>query len=167
MVARRRTLLGAIELSSAPIADPPVEAVTTAIREALEVEGIDLLTWSESATSLRARLDFLHRAIGDPWPDVSDVALTRDLESWLGTQLARVRSAQDLRRIDVPVLVAHGDDDQIVPIGASALMSSKLLGNATLKVYQGGDHGYAQTHQDAFNADLLAFIQRGEAKAAA
>ncbi len=99
--ARRRTLLGAIELSSVPITDPPADAVTAAIREALEVEGIDLLTWSESATALRARLDFLHRAIGDPWPDVGDAALTETLESWLGPQLARVRSAQDLRRIDV------------------------------------------------------------------
>ena len=101
MRARRRTLLGAIELSSVPIKDPPADAVTAAIREALEVEGIDLLTWSESATALRARLDFLHRAIGAPWPDVSDDALTETLESWLGPQLARVRSAQDLRRIDV------------------------------------------------------------------
>lgn len=99
--ARRRTLLGAIELSSVPITDPPVDAVTAAIRQALETEGIDLLTWSDSATALRARLDFLHRAIGDPWPDVSDDALTETLESWLGPQLARVRSAQDLRRIDV------------------------------------------------------------------
>jgi non-heme chloroperoxidase len=82
-------------------------------------------------------------------------------------QFSEVDFTEDLKRIDVPVLVAHGDDDQIVPIGASALMSSKLLKNAMLKVYAGGDHGYAQTHQDAFNADLLAFIQRGEAKAAA
>jgi non-heme chloroperoxidase len=73
----------------------------------------------------------------------------------------------DLRKIDVPVLIAHGDDDQIVPIGASALMSVKLLPNATLKVYPGGDHGYAQTHQDAFNADLLAFVQRKDVRTAA
>ncbi|GAA2085481.1 ATP-dependent helicase HrpB [Aeromicrobium halocynthiae] len=101
VLARRRTMLGAIELTSAPIEDPPVEAVTAAIGEALEREGIDLLTWSEAATALRARLDFLHRALGDPWPDVSDEALTANLEAWLGPQLARVRSAKDLRRIDV------------------------------------------------------------------
>ncbi|MEH3032996.1 MAG: ATP-dependent helicase HrpB [Aeromicrobium erythreum] len=101
VVARRRTLLGAIELSSAPIKEPPVESVIAAIREALEAEGIDLLTWSESATALRARLDFLHRTLGDPWPDVGDEALTAGLDAWLGPQLARVRSAQDLRRIDV------------------------------------------------------------------
>lgn len=101
VLARRRTLLGAIELGSVPINDPPVEAVTAAIGEALASDGIDLLTWSESATALRVRLDFLRRALGDPWPDVSDDALTTGLESWLGPQLARVRSPQDLRRIDV------------------------------------------------------------------
>lgn len=101
VLARRRTLLGAIELGSVPISDPPVEAVAQAIGEAVESEGIGLLTWSEAAIALRARLDFLHRAMGDPWPDVSDAALTENLQSWLGPQLARVRSAQDLRRIDV------------------------------------------------------------------
>ena len=101
VVARRRTLLGALELSSVPIGDPPAAAVTSAIRQALADEGIGLLAWSEPATTLRARIDFLHRTLGDPWPDVSDEALTRDLESWVGPQLARVRSAQDLRRVDV------------------------------------------------------------------
>ncbi|WP_229051924.1 ATP-dependent helicase HrpB [Aeromicrobium sp. Leaf350] len=101
VLARRRTLLGAIELGSVPLGDPPVEAVTAAIRGAVESEGIALFTWTEAATALRARLDFLHRALGDPWPDVSDEALTRNLSSWVGPQLMRVRSAQDLRRIDV------------------------------------------------------------------
>ncbi|MGJ9414291.1 ATP-dependent helicase HrpB [Aeromicrobium sp. CF4.19] len=101
VLARRRTLLGAIELGSVSLSDPPTEAVAAAIRGALESDGIGLFVWSEAATALRARLDFLHRALGDPWPDVSDAALTQDLQSWLGPQLARVRSAQDLRRIDV------------------------------------------------------------------
>ena len=101
VLARRRTLLGAIELSSTPLSDPPAQAVSDAIREAVTAEGISLLAWTEAATALRARLDFLHRALGDPWPDVSDGALTESLDSWLGPQLARVRSAQDLRRIDV------------------------------------------------------------------
>src|SRR5690606_15898143 len=94
-------LLGAIELNSLPLSDPPAQAVTEAIRGALAAEGLSLLTWSDAATALRARLDFLHRALGAPWPDVRDAALTEDLEAWLGPQLARVRSAQDLRRIDV------------------------------------------------------------------
>ncbi|MBA4788768.1 MAG: alpha/beta hydrolase [Rhizobiales bacterium] len=65
----------------------------------------------------------------------------------------------DLKRFDKPTLVLHGDDDQIVPIGASALATAKLVPHAVLKVYEGADHGLTQTHQDRFNADLLAFIQ--------
>ncbi|MBP2300688.1 alpha/beta fold hydrolase [Azospirillum picis] len=64
----------------------------------------------------------------------------------------------DLKKIAVPVLVMHGDDDQIVPIADSALLSSKLLPNATLKVYKGFPHGMATTHSDVINADLLAFF---------
>ena len=66
---------------------------------------------------------------------------------------------EDLRRIDIPVLVMHGDDDQIVPIGASAQMSAKLLGKPTLKVYPGLPHGMCTTHADRINADLLAFVK--------
>jgi non-heme chloroperoxidase len=66
---------------------------------------------------------------------------------------------EDLKRFDVPTLIIHGDDDQIVPIGASALISSKIVKNATLKVYEGGPHGVADTHKDRLNADLLAFLR--------
>lgn len=65
----------------------------------------------------------------------------------------------DLQRFDKPTLVLHGDDDQIVPIGASALSTVKIVKHAVLKVYEGADHGLTQTHQDRFNADLLAFIE--------
>ena len=66
---------------------------------------------------------------------------------------------QDLKKFDVPTLIIHGDDDQIVPIGASAQASSKLVKNATLKVYPGGSHGLADTHKAQLNADLLAFLK--------
>jgi non-heme chloroperoxidase len=66
---------------------------------------------------------------------------------------------EDLKRIDVPTLVAHGDDDQIVPIAASARRTIELLPKGTLKLYAGGSHGLAQSTPDTFNADLLAFIQ--------
>lgn len=72
----------------------------------------------------------------------------------------------DLRKINVPVLVCHGDDDQIVPIVAAARKSVKLLKQGVLKVWSGGDHGYSTTHQDAFNQDVLAFIE-GKAMASA
>lgn len=68
---------------------------------------------------------------------------------------------EDLRKIDVPTLIIHGDDDQIVPIGASGYASSKLVRNSTLKVYPGGPHGLADTHKDELNADLLAFLKAG------
>ncbi len=64
----------------------------------------------------------------------------------------------DLKRFDVPTLLLHGDDDQIVPIGAAALRSAGLIKDATLKIYAGGPHGLADTHKDQLNADLLAFL---------
>ncbi|HVJ38886.1 MAG TPA: alpha/beta hydrolase [Stenotrophomonas sp.] len=66
---------------------------------------------------------------------------------------------EDLKKIEVPVLVMHGDDDQIVPIGNAGLLSVKLVQNGTLKVYPGFPHGMCTTHADVINADLLAFIQ--------
>jgi non-heme chloroperoxidase len=67
---------------------------------------------------------------------------------------------EDLKTFDVPTLILHGDDDQIVPIGASAMLSSKLVKGATLKVYPGLPHGMCSTHKDMINADLLAFLQQ-------
>jgi non-heme chloroperoxidase len=66
---------------------------------------------------------------------------------------------EDLKKIDVPTLIMHGDDDQIVPIGASAMLSSKLVKGSTLKIYPGFDHGMCSTHKDQINADLLAFLK--------
>jgi non-heme chloroperoxidase len=66
---------------------------------------------------------------------------------------------EDLKKFDMPTLIVHGDDDQIVPIGAAALCSSKLVKNATLKIYSGAPHGLAHTHKDQLNADLLAFLE--------
>jgi non-heme chloroperoxidase len=66
---------------------------------------------------------------------------------------------EDLKKFDVPTLVLHGDDEQIVPINASAMLSSKLIRNATLKVYKDAPHGMCTTHKEQFNADLLAFFQ--------
>ncbi|MDQ6791952.1 MAG: alpha/beta hydrolase [Candidatus Dormibacteraeota bacterium] len=66
---------------------------------------------------------------------------------------------EDLKRFDRPTLIVHGDDDQIVPIGASALLSSKIVKDATLKVYPGAPHGLMSTHKDQLNADLLSFLR--------
>jgi non-heme chloroperoxidase len=66
---------------------------------------------------------------------------------------------EDLRKFDVPTLIVHGEDDQIVPIGASARLSAEIVKDAVLKVYPGAPHGLATTHKDQLNADLLAFLQ--------
>ena len=66
----------------------------------------------------------------------------------------------------MPTLILHGDDDQIVPIGAAALQSAKLVKDATLKVYPGFPHGMPTTNADQINADLLAFIQQSRQAAA-
>jgi non-heme chloroperoxidase len=66
---------------------------------------------------------------------------------------------EDLKQIDVPTLVMHGDDDQVVPIADSALLSAKLLKKGTLKVYKGFPHGMCGTQADVINADLLAFVK--------
>ena len=68
-------------------------------------------------------------------------------------------TTDDLKKFDVPTLILHGDDDQIVPIGASAMLSSKIVKNATLKVYTGAPHGMCTTLKDRVNADLLEFIK--------
>lgn len=66
---------------------------------------------------------------------------------------------KDLKKFDVPTLILHGDDDQIVPIDASALLSAKIIKGATLKIYRGAPHGMCSTNKDQINADLLAFFK--------
>src|SRR6266699_1973869 len=66
---------------------------------------------------------------------------------------------EDLLKIDIPTLIIHGDDDQIVPIGASALRSSKIVKDTTLKIYPGAPHGLTSTHKEQFNTDLLSFLK--------
>jgi non-heme chloroperoxidase len=74
-------------------------------------------------------------------------------------QVSEVDYTENLKKIDVPTLSVHGGNDQIVPIAAAALRPSKIAPRATLKVYPGAPHGLPTTHQDQFNADLLAFIK--------
>jgi non-heme chloroperoxidase len=65
---------------------------------------------------------------------------------------------EDLRKIDLPTLILQGDDDQIVPIADSGMLSAKLVKNATLKIYKGAPHGMCTTEKDRVNSDLLEFI---------
>ena len=95
---------------------------------------------------------------------VRDAFWVRGMQGGLKNQFDCIKAfsetdfTEDLKKFDVPTLIIHGDDDQIVPIDASAHASSKLVKNATLKVYRGGSHGLADTHKDQLNADLLAFL---------
>jgi len=73
---------------------------------------------------------------------------------------------EDLKKFDVPTLILHGDDDQIVPIGTAALMSAKIVKNAMLKVYPGFPHGMPTTHADQINADLHTFVRQSKEAAA-
>jgi len=73
---------------------------------------------------------------------------------------AQTDFTEDLKKFDVPTLIMHGDDDQVVPIAISAMVSAKLVKGATLKVYPGLPHGMCSTHKDIINADLLEFIKK-------
>jgi len=73
---------------------------------------------------------------------------------------------EDLKKFDVPTLILHGDDDQIVPIGASALLSSKIVKGAILKIYPGAPHGMCSTLKDQINAELLGFFKKAQQAAA-
>lgn len=101
VVARRVRRLGALVLVERPIPDPDPALLAAALRQGLTEVGLSLLTWTDAARALRARLAFCHAALGEPWPDVSDAGLLAALDSWLGPDLATARRRADLRRIDV------------------------------------------------------------------
>ncbi|WP_201954250.1 ATP-dependent RNA helicase [Nocardia acididurans] len=100
VVARRVERLGAIVLSEKPIRDPEPAQVEAALRRGLGESGLSLLRWSADAESLRQRLDFLHRTLGDPWPAVDDESLLAAMDSWLAPDLGGARRRADLERID-------------------------------------------------------------------
>jgi non-heme chloroperoxidase len=157
----KAVLLGAI---------PPLMVKTEANPEGLPVEAFDEIRAGVSADRSQFYKDLSAPFYGANRPGSTVSQGVRDA-FWLMSMQVGLKGAfdcvkafsetdltEDLKRFDVPTLVAHGDDDQIVPIGASAMKSSKLIKDATLKVYPGAPHGLATTHKDEFNADLLAFI---------
>ncbi|GAB3208680.1 ATP-dependent RNA helicase [Nocardia tengchongensis] len=100
LVARRVRRLGAIVLSEQPLRDPDPGLVSAALLRGLRTGGLGLLRWNEDARSLRQRLDFLHRTLGEPWPAVDDEALLADAETWLAPELSTARRRADLERVD-------------------------------------------------------------------
>ncbi|CAL9392373.1 ATP-dependent RNA helicase HrpB [Streptomyces sp. enrichment culture] len=100
VVARRVERLGSIELSSGPLRDPDPAPVRAALLEGLRREGVGLLRWTREGESLRQRLAFLHRELGEPWPDVSREALLARADEWLEGVLGSARQRADLERAD-------------------------------------------------------------------
>jgi non-heme chloroperoxidase len=157
----KMVLLGAI---------PPLMLKTDANPEGLPIEPFD-----EIRAGVLADRSQFYRDLAYPFyganRDGSNVSEGAREAFWLMSMTVGIKGAfdcikafsetdltEDLKKIDVPTLILHGDDDQIVPIQAAALKSSKIVPNATLKVYPGAPHGLTGPHEQEFNADLLAFI---------
>jgi non-heme chloroperoxidase len=150
---------------------PPIMVKTPANPGGLPIEVFDGLRKTLAANRAQFYLDFA----SDPFYGFNRPgakAIPGVIQNWWRQAMMGSAKAQydgikafsetdfteDLKIINVPTLVMHGDDDQIVPVADSALLSAKLLKKATLKVYKGFPHGMCTTHADTINPDLLAFI---------
>jgi pimeloyl-ACP methyl ester carboxylesterase len=91
--------------------------------------------------------------------DLSDMIACYTIVQLQDQRASETDFTKDLKRFDVPTLVVHGDDDQVVPVDAAGRASAKLVQDARLIIYEGGPHGITDTHKDRLNADLLAFVQ--------
>ena len=152
---------------------PPLMLKTTANPEGTPIEVFDAIRTGVAADRSQYYQDLSAPFYGANRPGSSISQGLRD-SFWLMSMSVGEKGAydcvkafsetdttEDLKKIDVPTLIIHGDDDQIVPIGAAALLSSKLVKDATLKIYHGAPHGLAQTtaYKDEFNTDLLNFLK--------
>ena len=150
---------------------PPLMLKTAANPGGLPIEVFDQLRAGLSADRSQFYKDLSAPFFGANRPGSKVSQGTRDA-FWLWSMTVGLKGAfdcikafsetdqtEDLKQFDIPTLIIHGDDDQIVPIADSALLSSKLVKDATLKIYPGAPHGLTFTHQEQFNADLLAFLR--------
>jgi non-heme chloroperoxidase len=157
----KAVLLGAI---------PPLMLKTEANPEGLPIEVFDVLRAGVASDRSQFYKD-LSAAFYGANREGATVSQGKRDEFWLQSMTVGIKGAldcirafsetdltEDLKAIDVPTLIVHGDDDQIVPIGASAMKSSKLVPNATLKVHAGAPHGLVGEHERLFNAELLEFL---------
>jgi len=160
--AAKAVLIGAV---------PPLMLKTAANPGGLPIEAFDSIRAGVLADRSQFFMDLTMPFYGFNRPGAKVSQGIRD-SFWMQGMLAGHKSALDcikafsetdftgdLKTIDVPTLIMHGDDDQIVPIGASAMLSSKLVKGAVLKVYPGWSHGMCTINKDQINADLLAFIK--------
>jgi non-heme chloroperoxidase len=150
---------------------PPLMLKTAANPGGLPIEVFDQLRAGLSADRSQFYKDLSSPFFGANRPGSKVSQGTRDA-FWLWSMTVGLKGAfdcikafsetdltEDLKRFDIPTLIIHGDDDQIVPIADSALLSSKIVKGARLQVYPGGPHGLTFTHQEQFNADLLSFLK--------
>lgn len=157
---------------------PPLMLKTAANPGGLPIEVFDQLRASVQADRSQFFQDLSAPFYGANRPGAKVSAGLRH-SFWLQGMMCGIKAAydcikafsetdltEDLKKIDVPTLIIHGDDDQIVPIGASSMMSSRIVKDATLKIYPGLPHGMCSTHKDLVNADLLSFLGRSAQAAA-
>ena len=150
---------------------PPLMLKTEANPDGLPIDVFDELRAGLTADPSQFYRDLAYPFFGANRPG-SDVSQGARDAFWFQSEQAGLKNAyecikafsetdltEDLKRFDVPTLIVHGDDDQIVPIAASALRSSKIVEDAILKIYEGGPHGLSVTHKDRLNDDLLTFIR--------
>ena len=149
---------------------PPLMLKTDANPEGLPMSAFDELRAGLTADRSQFYEDLAAPFYGANRPG-SNVSQGKRDEFWLQSMTVGVKGAldciaafsetdttEDLKTIDVPTLILHGDDDQIVPYADAALKSAKLVKDATLKIYPGAPHGLTGAHEEEFNADLLAFL---------
>lgn len=158
---------------------PPLLVKSEANPGGLPIEAIDGLRESVRADRYQFWKDFcgLFYGLNRPGAKVSEgivgsfflqCSMAGFPASYFGIKaFAETDFTEDLKKFDIPTLVMHGDDDQVVPIADTALLSSKIVKDAALKVYPGLPHGMCQTHKDLINADLLEFIQKPQQQASA
>ena len=108
VVARRVERLGALELSTAPIDDPPADALRNALLDGIRAEGIEVLAWDDDLRDLQARLQFLHRHAPADWPAVDDDTLVAEADDRIGPFLTGLRRRRELRRVDVGEVLRRG-----------------------------------------------------------
>ncbi len=157
---------------------PPLMLKTAANPVGLPIESFDQLRSAVQADRAQFFKDLSEPFYGNNRPGAKVSQGLRDF-FWLQGMLAGHKAVfdcikafsetdftEDLKKFDVPTLILHGDDDQIVPIGAAALLSSKIVKGAILKVYPGAPHGMVSTLKDQINAELFAFLRQSSSASA-
>lgn len=149
----------------------PLRLKTKANPEGTPIEAFDAIRAGVAADRSQFYIDLTVKFFGANRPEhkvsqgMRDAFWFQAMQGGLINELECIKAfsetdfTEDLKKFDIPTLIIHGDDDQIVPIDTTSKVAAKLIRNATLKIYAGGPHGLAETHKEKLNADLLAFIK--------